>query len=117
MPNFFGSQRFGWEGGNVAKGREAFLGKGPRRDPWLTKLLISAYQSHLFNRYLVSRIEQGLFEHLLDGDVCKKAETGGMFEVQDAAVASSSAISAARSPSLARSTVRNCGRLRAQRPR
>lgn len=83
-PNFFGLQRFGWEGGNVAKGRDAFLGKGPRRDPWLNKLLISAYQSHLFNRYLARRIEQGLFEQLLAGDVCKKADTGGMFEVQDA---------------------------------
>lgn len=85
MPNFFGAQRFGWDGGNVAKGREAFLGQGPRRDPWLTKLLISAYQSHLFNRYLVQRIEQGVFGRLLDGDVCKKADTGGMFAVQDAA--------------------------------
>ena len=47
--------------------------------------MISAYQSHLFNRYLAQRIEVGLFEQLLAGDVCKKADTGGMFEVQDAA--------------------------------
>jgi tRNA pseudouridine13 synthase len=86
VPNFFGPQRFGREGGNVEKGRTALLGQGPRRDPWLAKLLVSAYQSHLFNRYLVRRIEVGLFGQVIAGDVCKKAETGGMFEVQDPAV-------------------------------
>lgn len=85
VPNFFGPQRFGWEGGNVAKGRAALLGQAPRRDPWLARLLISAYQSHLFNRYLVRRIEARLFEQVIEGDVCKKAETGGMFEVEDPA--------------------------------
>lgn len=86
VPNFFGPQRFGREGGNVEKGRVALLGQGPRRDPWLVKLLISAYQSHLFNRYLVRRIDAGLFGQVIEGDVCKKAETGGMFEVEDPAV-------------------------------
>ncbi len=85
VPNFFGPQRFGYDGSNVAKGGAALLGQGPRHDPWLTKLLISAYQSHLFNRYLERRMEAGLFGQLLAGDVCKKADTGGMFEVQDPA--------------------------------
>lgn len=84
LPNFFGAQRFGIDGQNVARGREAFLGNGPR-EKWLNRLLISAYQSHLFNSYLAQRIEQGLFDRLLDGDVCKKADTGGMFEVADPA--------------------------------
>ena len=85
VPNFFGPQRFGVDGANVEKGRKAFLGQGPRGDKWLHRLMISAYQSHLFNQYLARRIELGLFEQLLAGDVCKKADTGGMFEVQDAA--------------------------------
>jgi len=85
VPNFFGPQRFGIDGANVEKGRKAFLGQGLRGDKWLNRLMLSAYQSHLFNRYLARRIEVGLFEHLLAGDVCKKADTGGMFEVQDAA--------------------------------
>jgi tRNA pseudouridine13 synthase len=86
VPNFFGSQRFGFEGANVAKGRNAFLGQGPRGDKWLNRFLTSAYQSHLFNCYLTRRIELGLFGQLVVGDVCKKADTGGMFEVQDAVV-------------------------------
>ncbi|MCA9871416.1 MAG: tRNA pseudouridine(13) synthase TruD [Anaerolineae bacterium] len=84
VPNFFGAQRFGVDGQNVARGRAAFLGDGPR-DKWLNRLLISAYQSHLFNCYLAQRIGQELFDRLLDGDVCKKADTGGMFEVNDPA--------------------------------
>lgn len=84
-PNFFGAQRFGHDGANVAKGRAALLGQGSRQDPWLTKLLISAYQGHLFNRYVQLRLKAGLFGQVLVGDVCKKAETGGMFQVQDAA--------------------------------
>ncbi len=81
-PNFFGPQRFGIDGGNVERGREALLGRGPR-DRWLNKLLISAYQSHLFNIYLTRRMERGLFGQLLAGDVAKKADTGGMFDVED----------------------------------
>lgn len=84
VPNFFGAQRFGASGENVARGRAAFLGRGPR-DKWLNRLLISAYQSHLFNHYLAQRMEQGLYALLLAGDVCKKADTGGMFEVEDPA--------------------------------
>lgn len=84
VPNFFGAQRFGVDGQNVSRGRAAFLGNGPR-DKWLNRLLISAYQSHLFNSYLAQRIEQGAFARLLEGDVCKKADTGGMFEVADPA--------------------------------
>ena len=86
LPNFFGPQRFGFDGANVEKGRKALLGQGPRGDKWFNRLMISAYQSHLFNRYLARRMELGLFEQLLVGDVCKKADTGGMFDVQDAAV-------------------------------
>lgn len=85
LPNFFGAQRFGFEGGNVAKGRDAILGLGPRRDKWLHRLLVSAYQSHLFNRYLARRMALGQFECLMAGDVCKKTDTGGMFEVLDVA--------------------------------
>ena len=85
VPNFYGAQRFGIGGANVAKGREVVLGRGPHRDRWLQRLLVSAYQSHLFNVYLGRRIALGLFDRLLRGDIAKKADTGGMFQVTDAA--------------------------------
>lgn len=82
LPNYFGPQRFGIQGRNVARGRQALLGQGPR-DRWLRKLLISAYQSYLFNLYLKLRLELGLFGRLLVGDIAKKADTGGLFEVRE----------------------------------
>lgn len=82
LPNFFGPQRFGIDGANVARGRAALLGAGPR-DKWLRRLLISAYQSHLFNMYLQRRLALHLFDRLLLGDVAKKTDTGGMFDVKE----------------------------------
>lgn len=82
VANYFGEQRFGMRGDNAAQGREILNGKGPRKK-WLRKLLLSAWQSELFNAWLAARIQDGLFEKLLSGDVAKKTDTGGMFEVED----------------------------------
>ncbi len=84
VPNFFGPQRFGQEGDNAVRGREALCGRGPRQR-WLRRFLISAYQSELFNRYLARRMELGAFGRLLMGDVAKKHDTGGLFLVADLA--------------------------------
>jgi tRNA pseudouridine13 synthase len=70
------------DGDNAARGREALLGRGPRQN-WLRRFLLSAYQSHLFNIWLAGRMERGWFESLLEGDVAKKTDTGGIFEVED----------------------------------
>ncbi len=83
VPNFFGAQRFGLHGTNVEKGLALIQNKRRERDPWLRKFLVSAYQSYLCNRYLTQRLAMGAFDHLLLGDVAKKHETGGMFEVTD----------------------------------
>jgi len=84
VPNYFGPQRFGREGDNARRGREALFGKGPR-DRWLRSFLISAFQSLLFNRYLALRLQRGLFDRLLAGDIAKKEETGGLFTVENPA--------------------------------
>ncbi len=84
MPNFFGKQRFGQYGDNAEQGLAILTGKKRRpRQKWLTRLLISAYQSQLFNDYLTLRIQRGLFDHILLGDLAKKTDTGGMFIVDD----------------------------------
>jgi tRNA pseudouridine13 synthase len=84
LPNFFGPQRFGHDGANIARGYDVLTGSW-ERDKWLRRLVISAYQSHLFNRYLARRIALGWFDHLVAGDVAKKTDTGGMFDVQEVA--------------------------------
>lgn len=85
LANFYGAQRFGREGDNAAQGRKALMGRGPR-DKWLRKLLLSAWQSALFNAWLTRRLARGDFARLISGDLAKKTDTGGMFSVEDAAV-------------------------------
>ena len=57
MPNFFGYQRFGNDGNNHIRGELIAKGEKKERNPKLRRLLISAYQSHLFNLWLSKRIE------------------------------------------------------------
>ncbi len=86
LPNYYGEQRFGAEGDNALRGRDLVLKRGKRPSRWLAKLLLSAYQSDLFNRWLALRIEHELFADILAGDVARKTESGGIFVVEDPAV-------------------------------
>jgi tRNA pseudouridine13 synthase len=83
LPNFYGTQRFGIDGDNAQRGREVLFGRGPR-ERWLKRFLLSAYQAALFNAWLTERIQRDWFERLLTGDIAKKTDTGGLFEVMDA---------------------------------
>jgi tRNA pseudouridine13 synthase len=83
LPNYFGLQRLGEGGANVRQGWAIVAGERSKRDRWLQRFLISAYQSYLCNRYLARRLEVGAFDRLLAGDVAKKHATGGMFDVVD----------------------------------
>jgi tRNA pseudouridine13 synthase len=85
LPNYFGSQRLGEGGANVRQGWAILHGERGKRDRWLQRFLISAYQSYLCNRYLAERLQRGYFGRLLAGDVAKKYATGGMFDVADVA--------------------------------
>lgn len=86
LPNFYGPQRLGADGNNVRQGLALLRGELEKRDRWLRRFLISAFQSYLCNRYLARRVERGAFDHLLAGDVAKKYATGGMFDVADVEV-------------------------------
>ncbi len=57
MPNYFGFQRFGIEKDNYQKGRDLLDGKLKVRDRKLRQMYINAYQSHIFNQWLSSRIK------------------------------------------------------------
>lgn len=84
-PNWYGEQRFGRAGDNAERGRRIVLGEEPPpRDKKLARLLVSALQSELFNRWLVARMTDGLYTRVLAGDVLHKVG-GGMFTCEDAA--------------------------------
>lgn len=82
LPNYFGPQRFGRQGDNATQGLAILTGRGPR-EKWLRKLLLSAWQSEVFNQWLARRVMDGDFARLLPGDVAKKTDTGGLFIVED----------------------------------
>ncbi len=86
LPNFYGEQRFGVANRNAERGKALLLAGGRHHDRFERKLLLSAYQSELFNRVLTARLERGLFATVLLGDVLKKHETGGEFVSEDVAV-------------------------------
>jgi tRNA pseudouridine13 synthase len=83
VPNFYGAQRFGRDGDNAEEGRAIVEGEGFDGPHWKRRFLCNAFQSELYNRWLVARIERGWFDRLLEGDVAKKTDTGGLFEVKE----------------------------------
>lgn len=82
IPNFYGQQRFSDNDNNIRKAEEILNGY-QIRDNWLKRFLLSSYQSYLFNKYLILRINKGKFGGLLEGDIAKKYDTGGLFVVED----------------------------------
>lgn len=86
LANFFGPQRFGAGGDNARRGRALLEARDARRGrSWFGRLALSAWQAELYNRWLAERVARGDFERLVEGDVAKKLDTGGMFVVADAA--------------------------------
>ena len=67
LPNWFGEQRFGRDGGNVPAALQMFAGRRVRKDQ--RSMLLSAARSALFNRILAARVEQGNWDTPLDGEV------------------------------------------------
>ncbi|MER3603212.1 MAG: tRNA pseudouridine(13) synthase TruD [Thermus sp.] len=83
VPNYYGPQRFGLGGRNPERGyRLVKTGKG-RGTPWLKRFLIGSLQSLLFNDWVALRMDRGLFDRVVLGDVAKKHDTGGEFLVQE----------------------------------
>jgi len=82
LPNYFGAQRFGHAGRNLADAL-AWLGRGGRgRNRFEQKLFPSVVQSELFNRYLSARLALGA-RQLLAGEVVRLEGAGAMFRVDE----------------------------------
>ncbi|HEX9731520.1 MAG TPA: tRNA pseudouridine(13) synthase TruD [Thermoanaerobaculia bacterium] len=81
LPNRFGRQRFGRDGGNVARGTEMLRGGRLRGDRRQALLMISALQSAVFNQVLDARADS--YDRLLEGDVAMTHATGLCFPVRE----------------------------------
>ncbi|MFX1678502.1 tRNA pseudouridine(13) synthase TruD [Mitsuaria sp. CC2] len=73
VPNYFGAQRFGHDGGNVEQGRAMLAREIRVRNPKKKGIYLSAVRSFVFNEVLALRIRQGLWGKTLPGDVMDEA--------------------------------------------
>lgn len=73
VPNYFGAQRFGFDGGNVEQGRAMLAREIRVRNPKKKGIYLSAVRSFVFNEVLALRIQQGLWGKTLPGDVMDDA--------------------------------------------
>jgi tRNA pseudouridine13 synthase len=73
VPNYFGAQRFGHDGGNVEQGRAMLAREVRVRNPKKKGIYLSAVRSFVFNEVLALRIQQGFWGKTLPGDVMDEA--------------------------------------------
>ena len=74
VPNYFGEQRFGRDGDNVAQARKLFAGQIEVRDRLLRGIFLSAARSYLFNTCVATRVLRGDWNRVLEGEVFGFAE-------------------------------------------
>lgn len=81
IPNYFGEQRFGHGGHNLALARSLFSGRRLRRDK--RSIALSAARGYLFNVVLDARIGAGTWDRLLPGDVASLEGSNSVFDVDE----------------------------------
>lgn len=69
VPNYFGAQRFGHDGQNLARVREFFAGQSGRIDAHRRGLYLSSARSEIFNRQLAERVQRKDWNQAISGDV------------------------------------------------
>lgn len=83
LPNFFGEQRLGPGGRGARRGERRISDSRPSASSFVARMELSAWQSELFNRWLEGRIRRRELDVVLAGDLARKTDTGGLFEVAD----------------------------------
>lgn len=82
VPNYFGEQRFGIDGGNLARAEALFSGTKVK-DKKKRGMYLSAARSYLFNQIVEQRITQNNFNQPLIGDVMMLAGTQSVFRLTE----------------------------------
>lgn len=83
VPNYFGEQRFGREGGNVARAVALFEGRLRERNQTRRGLYLSAARSALFNALLGLRVREGSWDQALPGECLMLDGKGSFFVASD----------------------------------
>ena len=84
VPNYFGEQRFGHDMGNIQKAGDWFTGNYKVKTRNLKSLLISTARSHIFNLIIAKRIEHGIWDKSITGDILQLNNSKSWFPETDA---------------------------------
>lgn len=79
VPNYFGEQRFGRNGGNLRLADSLADGKRLPRDK--RSMAISTIRSYVFNSALSARVAQSTWNHLIPGDKANLEGSGSVFDI------------------------------------
>lgn len=82
VPNYFGEQRFGQDGGNLQKGLELLRGERKERQRHKKGMYISAVRSWCFNHVLSRRIAEQLWLRVIPGDALMLSGSHSCFVAQ-----------------------------------
>jgi tRNA pseudouridine13 synthase len=81
IPNYFGEQRFGREGGNLIKAEEMLVQKRKVKDRFLKGMYCSAARSWLYNLILSMRVQDATWNVPIPGDVMQLSGTNSIFVI------------------------------------
>ena len=81
FPNYFGAQRFGHGGRNIASARSMFQGNR-KITRFKRGLYLSAVRSYLFNLVLAARVKDKSWQTVLAGDACILDGTNSVFHCE-----------------------------------
>ncbi len=87
VPNYFGPQRFGRDGGNLERAAALFRGEAGRVGRQERGMWLSAARALLFNRVLAARVEGSSWNSVLPGEMLQLTRGGALTPVFDPAAA------------------------------
>lgn len=81
VPNYFGPQRFGIDGGNLTRAQQWFSGQIELHDRFERSFALSAARAAIFNAVLARRVTDGTWNQLQAGDVANLDGSNSIFAV------------------------------------
>jgi tRNA pseudouridine13 synthase len=81
VPNYFGPQRFGIDGGNLTRARRLFDGETQIHDRLERGFALSAARASIFNAVLATRVANGSWNKIQAGDVANLSGSNSVFPV------------------------------------
>ncbi|MDH0747553.1 tRNA pseudouridine(13) synthase TruD [Pseudomonas sp. GD03842] len=84
IPNYFGAQRFGFNGGNVVEARHYAERQALPEQRNVRSRLLSAARSHVFNQVLAARVADGSWQRAQVGDLLAFTDSRSFFPAGEA---------------------------------